>query len=227
MAVYRTIADSEVDEYSPITESLIRALRDNPIAIAEGATGSPAITGAQAGLPFAQASSAALPKSDANNVAKLILAYEDGPIRLDCGSGQLSASHDQTYRQMVSNIAVAHNCRMAVMVNWYWKTTYDLGQVDHTAQLYLFAIQATAGSLAEFTETSITVSNTTGNKTKSGEMYYQFDAVAGRAYQLWWEVTTRNTFGSAVGTDGTDGTYVEVRNDSAWFTDAKNLWYIS
>lgn len=43
MADYRTIADSEVDPDAPLTSSLGYAWRDNPIAIAEGATGAPRI----------------------------------------------------------------------------------------------------------------------------------------------------------------------------------------
>jgi hypothetical protein len=51
MTTYTAIADSEIDVDSPITDSLIERLRDNPIAITEGATGAPKIqTGAyQAG----------------------------------------------------------------------------------------------------------------------------------------------------------------------------------
>jgi hypothetical protein len=43
MADWTTISNSEVDGDSPITESLMTALRDNPQAIAEGATGAPRI----------------------------------------------------------------------------------------------------------------------------------------------------------------------------------------
>lgn len=44
MADYRTITDAEVDPDAPLTSSLGYAWRDNPIAIAEGATGAPRIT---------------------------------------------------------------------------------------------------------------------------------------------------------------------------------------
>lgn len=43
MADYTTIADSQVDPEAPITSELMSALRDNPLAIAEGATGAPKI----------------------------------------------------------------------------------------------------------------------------------------------------------------------------------------
>ena len=43
MTTYSPIANGSVDAGSPIDESLVTALRDNPIAIAEGASGAPAI----------------------------------------------------------------------------------------------------------------------------------------------------------------------------------------
>ena len=46
MAAWTTIPDSDLDPESPITTSLMQALRDNPVAIAEGASGAPLITGA-------------------------------------------------------------------------------------------------------------------------------------------------------------------------------------
>jgi len=43
MTTYTTITNAQVDQDSPITASLITALRDNPIAITEGASGAPKI----------------------------------------------------------------------------------------------------------------------------------------------------------------------------------------
>ncbi len=43
MAAWTTIPDSDVDPESPITTSLMQALRDNPTALAEGAAGHPEI----------------------------------------------------------------------------------------------------------------------------------------------------------------------------------------
>lgn len=51
MADYRTIPDAEVDPDAPLTSSLGYAWRDNPIAIAEGATGAPRITRAALSPP--------------------------------------------------------------------------------------------------------------------------------------------------------------------------------
>lgn len=45
MADYTTITDAQVDPEAPITSELMSALRDNPIAIAEGATGAPSVLG--------------------------------------------------------------------------------------------------------------------------------------------------------------------------------------
>lgn len=43
MATYRSIASTEVDADSPVTSTLMQALRDNPTAIAEGQSGAPKI----------------------------------------------------------------------------------------------------------------------------------------------------------------------------------------
>jgi hypothetical protein len=43
MTAYTAIADSEIDTDSPITESLLTRIRNNPIAITEGSTGAPKI----------------------------------------------------------------------------------------------------------------------------------------------------------------------------------------
>jgi hypothetical protein len=43
MATYRSIAGSETDANSPVTQTLMEALADNPTAIAEGATDAPVV----------------------------------------------------------------------------------------------------------------------------------------------------------------------------------------
>lgn len=43
MATYTTITDGQVDQDSPISQALLTALRDNPLAIAEGAASAPRI----------------------------------------------------------------------------------------------------------------------------------------------------------------------------------------
>lgn len=43
MADYITITDAQVDPEAPITSELMSALRDNPTAITEGATGAPKV----------------------------------------------------------------------------------------------------------------------------------------------------------------------------------------
>lgn len=50
MTTYTTIPDADIDQDSPVTQPLVTALRDNPIAIAEGAAGAPkVVAGALAG----------------------------------------------------------------------------------------------------------------------------------------------------------------------------------
>lgn len=43
MTTYTTISNNAVDQDSPVTQTLMTALRDNPIAITEGASGAPRI----------------------------------------------------------------------------------------------------------------------------------------------------------------------------------------
>lgn len=43
MTTYSAIPDGDIDQDSPITQPLMTALRDNPIAVTEGATGAPRI----------------------------------------------------------------------------------------------------------------------------------------------------------------------------------------
>lgn len=60
MTTYTAIVGSEIDVDSPITESLMTRLRDNPIAITEGASGAPNIqTAALAALAVTEAKIAA------------------------------------------------------------------------------------------------------------------------------------------------------------------------
>jgi hypothetical protein len=53
MTSYVAIPNGDIDQDSPITQPLMTALRDNPIAIAEGETGAPRIVGAAMFAPSA------------------------------------------------------------------------------------------------------------------------------------------------------------------------------
>lgn len=46
MTTYSAIASTEIDADSPITDALLGKLRDNPIAISEGASGAPKVMAA-------------------------------------------------------------------------------------------------------------------------------------------------------------------------------------
>ena len=49
MTTYTTIPNSDIDQDSPVTQPLMTALRDNPIAITEGSSGAPKIADAALG----------------------------------------------------------------------------------------------------------------------------------------------------------------------------------
>ena len=55
MTTYTAIADADIDTDSPITESLMTKIRDNPIAITEGASGAPLIQNAALATDSVQA----------------------------------------------------------------------------------------------------------------------------------------------------------------------------
>ncbi len=46
MTSYTAIPDADIDAESPVTETLLTLIRDNPIAITEGASGAPAVVNA-------------------------------------------------------------------------------------------------------------------------------------------------------------------------------------
>lgn len=50
MATYRSIAATETDANSPVTTTLMVALAENPVAIAEGASGAPRVSPAAQGV---------------------------------------------------------------------------------------------------------------------------------------------------------------------------------
>lgn len=57
MATYRAIASTETDPNSPVTSTLMVALAENPLAIAEGASGAPKIAVSQASATAGTSSS--------------------------------------------------------------------------------------------------------------------------------------------------------------------------
>jgi len=56
MTTYTTIPDTDVDQDSPVTVPLMTALRDNPTAVTEGASGAPRIDGKALGTHIADVS---------------------------------------------------------------------------------------------------------------------------------------------------------------------------
>lgn len=66
MADWTTIADTQVDPDAPVTSELGYAWRDNPIAIAEGASGAPRITHSALLAPVAGTAYTVLPYTNLN-----------------------------------------------------------------------------------------------------------------------------------------------------------------
>ncbi|MET4294708.1 hypothetical protein ABIB06_006541 [Bradyrhizobium sp. LB8.2] len=60
MTTYTTLADASLAQDKPLTQSNVRALRDNPLAIAEATSGAPAISGVNPGTVQTASASATL-----------------------------------------------------------------------------------------------------------------------------------------------------------------------
>lgn len=81
MADWTAISDSQLDPKAPVTSELMNALRDNPIALAEGATGAPIIQpeaislyyGSGSATRSSSGSSAVIEVTDLDNVDYVLL----------------------------------------------------------------------------------------------------------------------------------------------------------
>ena len=67
MTTYVTIPNSDIDQDSPVTQPLMTALRDNPIAITEGAASAPRIVG-KAATKFADMPVLTVSAADTQNI---------------------------------------------------------------------------------------------------------------------------------------------------------------
>ncbi|NBT32929.1 MAG: hypothetical protein EBT13_13790 [Rhodobacteraceae bacterium] len=72
MTSYTAIANSEVDSDSPVTDTLVTRLRDNPLAIAEGASGAPFLSSGWHNYDGAQALTAIYDFSVHGSVATIV-----------------------------------------------------------------------------------------------------------------------------------------------------------
>ena len=101
MASYIEITDEETDPGAPVTSELLKKERDNPIAIAEGASGAPRIQlaamahggalGAVGTYAFLSRSSAASGITAGTTYAGSGLRYRGVKVGLSDGGGVLSA----------------------------------------------------------------------------------------------------------------------------------------
>lgn len=100
MTTYTAIPNSDIDRDSPITEPLMTLLRDNPIAITEGATGAPRILSPALDLTYAAGSTSlsvggsatilTMNTTSIRNDNNLVLFT--GVIEVNCTSGFLTAN---------------------------------------------------------------------------------------------------------------------------------------
>lgn len=151
MTTYTAIADADIDTDSPVTESLMTKLRDNPIAITEGASGAPQIV--QAAIASGAIHTTQLDTSTGVNstastsVVNATLSggtYSFFPQIAESGDGmqaQIAVTPQQPGASYVTNVAYAANTTgTAFIQNRYVNTSppYDLG--DGEIPLFIFAV---------------------------------------------------------------------------------------
>lgn len=88
MTTYTTIPDADIDQDSPVTQPLMTALRDNPIAIAEGDSSVPEAlrsTSLLATLTPTSGTSISTPTLTLTGYRKLFISYDD--LYLGVGAG--------------------------------------------------------------------------------------------------------------------------------------------
>lgn len=101
MTTYTAITNGQIDQDSPITQPLMTALRDNPIALAEGATGAPRIaspaldlsykTGSVSGVSTGTSNIITFNTTDLSNLADMGLVLVTGNMSTT-SSGQAIVS---------------------------------------------------------------------------------------------------------------------------------------
>ena len=144
MADYRSIDDSEVDPDAPVTSDLAYALRDNPIAIAEGASGAPRVQ--MAAFPrLVEGSVIKFDRSITGTITEQALAFgfvQFGTVRLNISgsnierlvvrrrNGSSSTQYSGTGTSAIVDISVRPGDRVdcsvvTVGINttaWSWRT---------------------------------------------------------------------------------------------------------
>ena len=102
MTTYSAITNGQVDQDSPITQPLMTALRDNPIAITEGASGAPRIsstaldltykTGSVSGVTTNSQNIITFDTSDLSNLGDMGLVLVTGNMTYTTANGSGTAS---------------------------------------------------------------------------------------------------------------------------------------
>ena len=90
MTTYTAIANTEIDQDSPVTQPLMAKLRDNPIAIVSGATGAPRINPGAHGYPATGSVVVWRSALSGSNVGQTTGLIREAHVI--CGSGSLTAA---------------------------------------------------------------------------------------------------------------------------------------
>jgi hypothetical protein len=175
MTTYSPIANGSVDAGSPVDESLVTALRDNPIAISEGSTGAPKLQ------------TAAYEDGSVTNakLSQVELTSAAGDVCLASGVGMaIFDTGDTTEIVFKINVTGIYRIRAKIMrFESGTGTTLVVKIKNGTTQLATAATSSVAGSSATAlyngTLTAGDTINITGTQTGSGSDFGVISASIG------------------------------------------------
>lgn len=138
MTTYTSIPNTDIDQDSPVTQPLMTALRDNPIAITEGSSGAPRIVAAA--IEGGSASSAGdvyVSEGDGTGVWQKALPSSRSDVT---GSRSIGTTYQNTGATfMVVSITVSAGGEQALLFEVSsdgasWLRTIDTSDTDTTKQ---------------------------------------------------------------------------------------------
>ena len=158
MADYTNITESATDPDAPVTAGLVKALRDNPIAIAEGAVGAPRMTRTSLLAPVAGAGGTIarmLPVTGTINAtvrSEVLRCLRGGTIRINVGFANGTGTGTNStviYRHGAAKTAVAQNTTLGASGTLTADISVSVGDMIY--------VEVTSGASTNGTMTSFTM----------------------------------------------------------------------
>jgi len=159
MTTYTTIPDGDIDQDSPVTQPLMTALRDNPIAITEGASGAPRIATAALKAPTAGTSHIIMRLQESENAS--------GSATTTYPSAQFHNRHDEAQHLGVT-------CLVAGTITCYLQhrsgsSTSYVRILKNGVQLAEWGVSSVSGTVARQLNVSVAVGDSIIFQQRSGD----------------------------------------------------------